>query len=139
MDRKQIQGFALIGLIAGLALVIGGCASTGGGETATADASSAEAAPAKKVEPAAVPVPKGSKLAKIEIGMSEQQVRKAIGEPDDIRIYPTGKNWIPFYFGGDTMRADWSYTKVGKVVLSNSNRWARTMKVVELRPNPDEP
>ena len=136
MNRKQIQGFASIGLIVGLAIAIGGCASSGGGET------TAEKAPAKKTtaeKAVMVPVPAGSKLAKIEVGMSEQQVRKAIGEPNDIRVYPTGKNWIPFYFGGDTMRADWSYSKVGKVVFSNPSRWTRSMKVIELRHNPDEP
>jgi len=132
--RKRIQGFLMIGLIAGLAFAIGGCASSGEGG-ATNEKASATKEAAKPV----MSVPAGSKLAKIDVGMSEQQVRKAIGEPDDIRIYPTGKNWIPFYFGGDTMRADWSYSKVGKVVLSNPSRWSRTMKVVELRPNTDEP
>ena len=133
MFRKQRNG--LIILIAGLAIAVGGCASSGGGESSSTDES---AAPAKAAE-TVVPVPASSKLAKIETGMSEQQVRKAIGEPDDIRGYVTGKNWIPFYFGGDTYRMDWSYTGVGKVVFSNSNRWTRNVKVIELRHNPDEP
>ncbi len=134
MKRKQTQGFLLISLMIGLVFAIGGCASSGGGETA------AEKAPAaKKVAKTAVPVPASSKLAKIDIGMSEQEVRKAIGEPDNMRGYPTGKNWNPFYFGGDTMRVDWSYSKVGKVVFSNPNRWTRNMRVIELRHNPDEP
>jgi hypothetical protein len=131
---KRIQGFGVIGLIAAVVFAIGGCASSGGGEAAN------EKTPAaKEAAKPAVPVPADSKLAKIDIGMTDLDVRKAIGEPDAIRMYPTGKNWIPFYFGGDTMRADWSYYKVGKGVLSNTCRWTRSMKVVELRPDSNEP
>ena len=70
--------------------------------------------------------------------MSEQQVRLAIGEPSDIRGYPTGKNWIPFYFGGDTYRQDWTYPGVGKVIFSNSSRWSRTMTVVDRVADPNQ-
>jgi len=131
---KRLQGFLMIGLIAGLTFAIGGCASSGGGE-----ASNGKAAAAKEAAKPAMPVPANSRLAKIKIGMTDEEVRQTIGNPDHIRVYPTGKNWIPFYFGGDTMHADWSYSKVGKVVLNNPSRWSRSMKVIELRPDTDEP
>ena len=121
---RRIQRTILTGLIVSLAVALGGCASTGEG-------SGEEAA-------MSVPVPASSKLARIEVGMSEQQVRKAIGEPDDIRIYPTGKIWIPFYFGGDTMHSDWTYSGVGKIVFSNPSRWTQTMKVIERHHNPGQ-
>jgi hypothetical protein len=141
MGRKQIQGFAVVGLIVGLVFATGGCASSGGGETAAekepvAETSKEKTTPAKA---AGVSVPANSKLAKVKTGMSEREVREAIGEADRIKFYPTGRNWNPFHFGGDTMRADWSYTKEGKVVFSNVNRWRRTMKVFVLRYDPDEP
>ena len=126
---SRIRRIVLTGLVIGMAVVLGGCASSGDGSASSAE----EAATV------AVPIPASSKLSRIKIEMSEQQVRKAIGEPDDIRVYPTGKSFIPFYFGGDTMRADWSYSGVGKVVFTNPSRWRRTMIVVELRHNPDEP
>lgn len=124
---KRIQRLVLTGLMVGLLSAVGGCASSGDGSKSTEKA----AAPAKSVPP-------GSKLAKVEIGMSEQQVRVAIGEPSDIRGHITGKNWIPFYFGGDTYRQEWHYPGEGLVIFSNTNRWARNMKVIELRYNPDQ-
>lgn len=60
----------------------------------------------------------GSKLAKVKIGMTEGEVRKAIGEPDDISSYVTGKAFIPFYFGNDSARVEWIYSGFGSIAFN---------------------
>ncbi len=133
----RLQRIFSFGLVLALAFVLGGCASTGDSSsesTAKSDSGGA-AAPAAKV----IDVPAGSPLSKVELGMSEQQIRNLLGEPADIRGYPTGKNWIPFYFGGDTYRFDWIYTNVGKVIFGNTSRFSRATKVVLVIHNPNEP
>ena len=125
MNGRDIQRVSIIGLVFGLAIAAGGCASSGGAST-----------PAEANQTMAIPA--NSPLVKVEIGMSDAKVRKALGEPDDASMYMTGKAWIPFYFGGDTHRSDWMYSGIGRVVFSR-NRWSGALTVVELRHNPQEP
>lgn len=104
-----------------------GCAS-GGGESGGAASS----------EPSAYSdAPAGSALAKIELGMTEIDVRKILGEPDDSNAYQTGKAWIPFYYGPDTHRSDWMYRGQGRVVFSR-NRWTGGLAVIQVLYNPNE-
>lgn len=139
----RVQRSSVIGMLMVLILALGGCASTGDStsdakstsETAAKSESSAKAEKATKT----LDIPKNSPLAKVELGMTEQQVRQLLGEPVDIRGYPTGKNWIPFYFGGDTYRFDWIYRNVGKVIFGNTSRFSRATKVVDVIDNPNEP
>jgi hypothetical protein len=131
----RLQRIIELGLIFGLALVLGGCATTGESESAPAEESKA----ASKEAPAAVPVPASSPLAKIEMGMSDIKVRKLLGEPSDGKSYPTGKNFIPFYFGGDTYRTEMIYMNVGRVVLGNTSRFSRSMVVVDVIHDPSQP
>src|SRR5262245_61574207 len=91
-----------------LALALNACANAGSSaadkpaaKTATKTATNADA------KMADVPPPHGSKLAKVKIGMTDVDVRKAIGEPTTSKSYMTGKQWIPFYWGPDTGRTDW--------------------------------
>jgi len=128
-----------LALLAGAALVATGCATTsgsgGGGAEATATptaATTAEAPPPKGVAP-----PAGHPLAKISTGMAAADVRKVLGEPTGETTYPTGKNWIPFYYGPDTMRTDWKYKGQGRVVFSH-NRYSGAMKVIRVDYDPDE-
>ena len=121
----QIRRVVVMGLVLGLMVAVGGCASSG------------DASTSGKVTQT-MSIPRSSPLATLEIGMSDIKVRKAIGEPDDARSYMTGKAWIPFYFGGDTHRSDWMYSGVGRVVFSR-NRWSGALTVVDLRYNPGEP
>ena len=44
--------------------------------------------------PQGVAPPAGSKLAKVELGMNEGEVRKIMGDPDSSPTYTTGKAWI---------------------------------------------
>ena len=78
-----------------------------------------------------------SPLSKVEVGMNDFQVRKILGEPDNMNVYPTGKSWIPFYFGSDTTRTDWMYKGVGRVVFSR-NQYSGALKVIRVDYDPNE-
>lgn len=123
-----IRSLALLG--AGLLFVA--CASGGG---------TGEAAPAGQQAGASTSeysdAPAGSDLAEIEVGMSDAEVRKILGDPDDANAYMTGKAWIPFYYGPDTHRSDWMYKGKGRVVFSR-NRWSGALKVIRVMYNPGE-
>ena len=69
--------------------------------------------------------------------MNDFQVRKILGEPDNTNVYPTGKSWIPFYFGTDTTRSDWMYKSMGRVVFSR-NQYSGALKVIRIDYNPEE-
>ncbi len=124
MIAKRFYFALIVASLFGLVLSSGGCASSGG--------SSARPA-AREAE-----IPADSPLARIEKGMSDLDVRKAIGEPDDANMYMTGKAWIPFYYGSDTLRTDWKYSGQGRVVFSR-NRYTGALKVVRVIYNPEEP
>ena len=83
------------------------------------------------------PPPANSPLAKIQVGMTDTEVRKILGEPDDANGYITGKAFIPYYSGPDTSRTDWLYKGKGRVVFSR-NRYSGTLKVVRVDYNPSE-
>jgi hypothetical protein len=68
---------------------------------------------------------RGSKFAKVEIGMSRLQVERLIGVPDDAESHPTGKNFAPFYFGGDTFRYEAFYKREGQLTFSNNTRFSQ--------------
>ena len=107
-----------------------GCASAGGGggdETGSAKKAATDA-----------PIPASSPLAKIKKGMSDTEVRKILGEPDNSNSYISGKAFIPFYYGGDTSRSDYMYSGKGRVVFSR-NQWNGQLKVIRVIYNPDEP
>jgi hypothetical protein len=116
------------------------CASkSGGGAKEQSTAPKAEQ-PAKKEEAKAakgVPAPAGSPFSKVSAGMSDTEVRKILGEPDDSNGYITGKSFIPWYYGSDTSRSDWVYNGKGRIVFSR-NRYSGTLKVVEVLYNPSE-
>jgi hypothetical protein len=123
-------------LVASAGLALGGCASMGGGggggDEAAAKPTTAEAAPPKGVAP-----PASSPLAKVSTGMTASEVRGKLGEPTGESTYPTGKNWIPFYYGPDTMRTDWKYKGQGRVVFSH-NQYSGAMKVIRIDYDPNE-
>ena len=65
-----------------------------------------------------------SKFAKVEIGMSRTVVEKLIGVPDDSDTHITGRQFTPFYFGGDTQRYEAFYKNEGQLTYSNSSRFS---------------
>jgi outer membrane protein assembly factor BamE (lipoprotein component of BamABCDE complex) len=107
------------------------CASGSGGQQAE-DSPKSETQAAKGVAP-----PPGSPLAKVAVGMNDAQVRKILGDPDNSNSYPTGKSWIPFYYGSDTTRSDWMYKGMGRVVFSR-NQYSGALKVIRVDYNPNE-
>ena len=60
----------------------------------------------------------GSKLAKLQIGMSMKQVTDIAGQPTDQGAYMTGKAWIPFYFGSDKHRFEMTYKGQGRLIFA---------------------
>jgi hypothetical protein len=63
----------------------------------------------------------GSKFNKLQIGMTLEQVIKLIGKPDDTDSRITGKQYQPFYFGGDTQRTEVFYKGEGQLTFSNKH------------------
>lgn len=59
-----------------------------------------------------------SKFAKVRIGMGLRQVEDLIGRPDDTEGHITGKQFIPFFFGGDTHRLEAYYKNEGELTFS---------------------
>lgn len=60
----------------------------------------------------------GSKLTKLQIGMSMKQVTDIAGQPTDQGAYMTAKAWIPFYFGSDKHRYEMTYKGQGRLVFA---------------------
>jgi hypothetical protein len=94
-----------------------------------------EAAPPK--EPAGRPAPAGSRLARVELGMSEGKVASILGQPTSQENYQTGKAWIPYYYGSDTSRLDYKYKGVGVVVFGR-NRYSGKTRVIQVDYDPTE-
>lgn len=121
-----------------LALALNACANAGGSATDKPAAKTAAKTPTKtEAKTADVPPPAGSKLAKVKLGMTDVDVRKAMGEPTGSKSYMTGKQWIPFYWGPDTGRTDWMYKGQGRVVFSR-NRYSGGLKVIRVTYDPHE-
>jgi hypothetical protein len=121
--RRIATSIILAAALATGTIVLGACASGGGGTEAA--------------QPAATPIPANSPLAKIKPGMSDEQVRGLLGGPDDSRSYMTGKAFIPFYYGPDTHRADWIYKGKGRVVFRR-NRYTGGLEVIRALYDPNE-
>jgi hypothetical protein len=68
--------------------------------------------------------------------MTDSEVRSILGEPNSSNSYMTGKNWIPFYYGGDTRRTDYIYSGLGHVVFT-VNRYSGSLKVIRITYDPD--
>jgi len=60
----------------------------------------------------------GSPLARVQIGMGVREVIGLLGPPTDQRTHPTGKVFIPYYFGGDSVETEFHYVGLGRVVFA---------------------
>ena len=132
-------------LISGICLVfLFGCAARQKAETPppAAPSSTSKPAPSAKAEPAPAAAradaqkvksadgkvsgeiigtpAANSKFAQLEIGMSKTRVEKLIGGPDDAATHITGRQFTPFYFGGDTQRYEAFYKGEGQLTYTNS-------------------
>lgn len=66
---------------------------------------------------------KGSKFAKLKIGMLREDVFNQIGYPTYQGAYVTGKAWIPFYHGSDRVRWEAVYNGSGRLIFSQQAGW----------------
>ena len=80
-------------------------------------------------------LPPGSPLAEIEFGMSPEDVRRILGDPDDRLNRLTAKAWIPFYTGPGTHLRDWIYEGEGRVVFSLHDG---SLEVLDVVYDPDQ-
>lgn len=89
-----------------------------------------------KGEIVGTPAP-GSKFAQLKIGMKLQQVEGMIGLPyrTDSRI--TGKQYQPFYFGGDTQRTEAFYKSEGQLTFSNLQQDGAADTLIRIVVNPE--
>ncbi|MFA5073780.1 MAG: hypothetical protein WC539_07780 [Nitrospirota bacterium] len=61
---------------------------------------------------------RGSKFAKLKLGMTMKEVFAKIGRPSAQWERPTGKAHIPFYFGDDRWVIECSYKKEGRLTFN---------------------
>ena len=129
--------------------ILSGCASWQQADTSKSSpapgsiSAPADAAPASKPKSAAIPLPPksnvravksadgtingeivgtpapNSKFAKLQIGMTLAQVENLIGQPEDTDSRVTGRQFQPFYLGGDTQRTEAFYKHEGQLTFSN--------------------
>ena len=77
--------------------------------------------------------PPGTLFKKIAKGMSYQHVTDLIGPPNDTKEYMTGKHFIPFYMGTDTVRLEAIYKGQGRITFTG-----RPLRVYHIIDNPNE-
>lgn len=81
------------------------------------------------------PAPK-SKFAKLQIGMTPEEVEKLIGKADETDTHMAGKAFIPFHFGGDTRRLEAFYKREGQLTYSNTNNFVAPNALIRIEVNP---
>ena len=118
-------------IVISLLTLLVGCSSTKKTDTAQTPVSGASAAATGsnvrivkskdgKIDGEVIGSPaRGSKFAKLEIGMSSAAVVMLIGVPDDQISYITGKAFIPFYFGSGTAEMEYFYAHSGLLTFDN--------------------
>jgi hypothetical protein len=89
-----------------------------------------------KGEIVGTPVP-GSKFAQLQIGMSLKQVESLIGQPNDTDSRITGKQYQPFYFGGDTQRTEAFYKGEGQLTFSNIEPDSTADRLIRIMVDPN--
>ncbi|MCA9509564.1 MAG: hypothetical protein R3E88_01305 [Myxococcota bacterium] len=136
MERMRAQ-WRLVA-IAAFALASFACANAGGGGGGDASAATADAKPAAAKQAASdTPIPAGHPLAKVEKGMSDDQVVAILGQPDHQNAYVTAKAFLPWNYSPDTSRSDFIYKGKGRVVFSR-NAYSGRLKVIRVIYNPNE-
>jgi outer membrane protein assembly factor BamE (lipoprotein component of BamABCDE complex) len=128
MMKTTAVVFASLLLVAGAS----GCKTTSSAEGGSEKAAPAKAEKSQKNVKQTVPIPASSPLAKIKLGMQRAQVDDLIGEPTSTRVFPSGKAFIPFYYGPDTVRTGAFYKGIGRIVFSGAHQ------VVEIEYDPTE-
>jgi hypothetical protein len=125
---KKILSLTIIA--ASLTFGLVGCATT--------DSDSPKPASPTPAAKATVAIPADSPFAKIKPGMGMAEVYALIGQPTDTSHHITGKQFIPYYYGGDTHRTEAIYKGLGRIVFSPRHAFTSDMEVIEVNYNPDE-
>jgi hypothetical protein len=78
-----------------------------------------------------------SKFSHLKIGMTLEQVKKLIGQPNHTDSRITGKQYQPFHFGGDTQRTEAYYKNEGRLTFSNIQPDSPADTLIQIMVNPD--
>ncbi len=126
-----------------------GCASRHKAETTKSPAETTKAAKSKPAvravksadglidgEIVGTPAP-DSKFAQLQIGMTLGHVENLIGRPNDTDSRITGKQFQPFYFGGDTQRTEAFYKNEGQLTFSNIHPDSAADTLIRIMVNPN--
>jgi hypothetical protein len=123
-----------------------GCASRQKAETTKSKLPSVEAKAAVRSVMSADGLIKGeivgtpapdSKFAQLQIGMTIEQVENLIGRPNNSDSRITGKQYQPFYFGGDTQRTEAFYKNEGQLTFSNIHPDSAADTLIRIMVDPD--
>ena len=68
-------------------------------------------------------IPPGSKWARLKIGMEQSEVQSILGVTHEVRHTPTGKAFMPFYYGTDRYRNEHVYRGQGSVSYTSGGHW----------------
>lgn len=127
VGKTTWAALSVVALLIGCAGQQQGTASSNG---TTATASAAPSTPGARMvksrdgryegEVIGTPAP-GSRFAKLQIGMTMEEVSTLIGAPDNMIRHETGKRWIPFYFGNDAQRLQVIYRNEGCLTYTGGN------------------
>lgn len=63
--------------------------------------------------------------------MTQDQVEKILGRPDDQASHETGKRWMPYNMGQDVRREIWAYKGLGRVVFRTDNAFKGGRYIVD--------
>lgn len=80
----------------------------------------------------------GSRFARLQIGMGQRQAEELVGPPTDTDSHITGKQFIPFYFGGDSHRVVGFYRNQGRLEFAPSHFAGTANRLVKIVHNPAE-
>ena len=68
-------------------------------------------------------IPASSKWSKLQIGMEQHEVQRILGVTHEVRHTPTGKAFMPFYYGTDRYRNEHVYRGQGSVSYTSGGHW----------------
>lgn len=154
---QQKSSMKTIGMLSSalFASMLFGCASQGygtAGSTATPQPNAASSSPSSTSDnkqaqsenspvagqTAGNPAP-NSEFAKLKIGMSRRRVEDLIGPPNHTSSHITGKQFIPFYFGGDSYHMEAFYKNEGVLTYSNSHFGGEANTLIRIKVDKNAP